>query len=48
VHIEVAKPDSRDAAGEALFYLDSLLVALSGAFDAVARVAHITEARKMM
>jgi hypothetical protein len=42
VHIEVAKPDSRDAAGEALFYLDSLLVALSGAFDAVARVAHIT------
>jgi hypothetical protein len=42
VHIELAKPDSRDAAGEALFYLDSLLVALSGAFDSVARVAHVT------
>jgi hypothetical protein len=42
VHIELAKPDSRDVAGEALFYLDSLLVALSGAFDAVARVAHVT------
>jgi hypothetical protein len=41
VHIEVAKPDSRDAAGEALFHLNALLVALCGAFDAVARVAHI-------
>jgi hypothetical protein len=44
VHIELAKPDSRDTAGESLFYLDSLLVALGGAFDAVARVAHITYA----
>lgn len=41
VHIEIAKPDSRDAAGEALFHLNALLVALGGAFDAVARVAHI-------
>jgi hypothetical protein len=44
MHIELAKPDSRDTASEALFYLDSLLVALGGAFDAVARVAHITYA----
>jgi hypothetical protein len=44
VHIELAKPDSRDTASEALFYLDSLLVALGGAFDAVARVAHVTYA----
>jgi hypothetical protein len=41
VHIEVSKPDSRDAVGEALFHLNALLVALGGAFDAVARVAHI-------
>jgi hypothetical protein len=44
MHIELAKPDSRDTAAEALFYLDSLLVALGGAFDAVARVAHVTYA----
>jgi hypothetical protein len=44
MHIELGKPDSRDTASEALFYLDSLLVALGGAFDAVARVAHITYA----
>jgi hypothetical protein len=44
VHIELSKPDSRDTASEALFYLDSLLVALGGAFDAVARVAHVTYA----
>ena len=44
MHIELAKPDSRDTASEALFYLDSLLVALGGAFDAVARVAHVTYA----
>ena len=44
MHIELAKPDSRDTAGEALFHLDSLLVALGGAFDAVARVAHVTYA----
>jgi hypothetical protein len=42
VHIEAAKPGTRDAANEALFYLDALLVALGGAFDAVARVAHVT------
>jgi hypothetical protein len=42
VYIEVAKLESRDAADEALFYLDSLLVALGGAFDAVARTAHLT------
>jgi hypothetical protein len=42
--MELAKPDSRDTASEALFYLDSLLVALGGAFDAVARVAHVTYA----
>jgi hypothetical protein len=43
IHIEVAKANnSRDAPDQALFYLDSLLVALGGAFDAVARVAHRT------
>jgi hypothetical protein len=42
VHMEVAKPDSRDSANEALFHLNGLLVELGGAFDAVARVAHIT------
>jgi hypothetical protein len=41
LHIEAAKPGARDAANEALFYLDGLLVALGGAFDAAARVAHI-------
>jgi hypothetical protein len=41
VHVEAAKPGTRDAADEALFYLDGLLVALGGAFDAAARVAHI-------
>jgi hypothetical protein len=41
VHVEVAKQDRRDVAEEALLYLDSLLVALGGAFDAVARVAHL-------
>jgi hypothetical protein len=41
VHVEVAKPDRRDVAEEALLYLDSLLVALGGAFDAVAQVAHL-------
>jgi len=41
VHVEAAKPDGRDVAEEALLYLDSLLVALGGAFDAVARVAHL-------
>jgi hypothetical protein len=41
VHLEVAKPDRRDVAEEALLYLDSLLVALAGAFDAVAQVAHL-------
>ena len=41
VHIEAARPDGRDTAGEALFHLNALLVALGGAFDAVARVAHI-------
>jgi hypothetical protein len=41
VHIEAAKPGTRDAANEALFYLDGLLVALGGAFDAAARVAHV-------
>jgi hypothetical protein len=40
-HIEVSKPDSRDAAGQALFHLNALLVALGDAFDAVAHVAHI-------
>jgi hypothetical protein len=44
VHIELSKPDSQDTASEALFYLDSLLVALGGAFDVVARVAHVTYA----
>lgn len=41
VHIEVAKANSRDAPEQALFFLDSLLVAFGGAFDAVARVAHL-------
>jgi hypothetical protein len=42
IHIEVAKANSPDAPDQALFYLDSLLVALGGAFDAIARVAHRT------
>jgi hypothetical protein len=41
IHLEVAKPDRRDVAEEALLYLDSLLVALGGAFDVVAQVAHL-------
>lgn len=42
IHIEVAKANSPDAPDQALFFLDSLLVALGGAFDAVAHVAHRT------
>jgi hypothetical protein len=42
IHMEVAKANSPDAPDQALFYLDSLLVALGGAFDAAARIAHLS------
>jgi hypothetical protein len=41
LHIEVAKANSPDAPDQALFCLDGLLVALGGAFDAAARIAHL-------
>jgi hypothetical protein len=41
LHEQFQVPQSHDTADEALFYLDMLLVQLSGAFDAIARVAHL-------
>jgi hypothetical protein len=41
LHEQFQIPQSHDSADEALFYLDMLLVQLSGAFDALARVAHL-------
>jgi hypothetical protein len=41
LHEQFQIPQSHDTADEALFYLDMLLVQLNGAFDALARVAHL-------
>jgi hypothetical protein len=41
LHEQFQVPQSHDTADEALFYLDMLLVQLNGAFDALARVAHL-------
>jgi len=41
LHEQFQVPQNSDTADEALFYLDMLLVQLSGAFDALARVAHL-------
>ncbi len=41
LHEQFQVPQNHDTADEALFYLDMLLVQLSGAFDALARVAHL-------
>lgn len=41
LHEQFQVPQSHDTADEALFYLDTLLVQLNGAFDALARVTHL-------
>ena len=41
LHEQFQVPQNNDTADEALFYLDMLLIQLGGAFDALARVAHL-------
>lgn len=40
MQIQLQLPQNNDTADEALFYLDLVLISVSGSFDAVARVAH--------
>lgn len=41
LHCALSQPQDNDIAGDALMFLDLILVSLMGAFDAAARVAHI-------